>query len=169
MIFPTTFIFTLFLNLVGQAMAQPAQPEVGHDPVSRRRRPDSSVLVQTQTVQYKAVYNSIYDNPSQTLDIVACSNLVKEYPVLGDVPGFPFVGGAPNTSYGSENCGMCWAVTNLESGLSLFFTSIDDTTATDPSLINLSLEAFEMLDGSILAGSFEASLEMVDNSFCEDY
>ena len=166
MIFPTTFIFTLFLNLVGQAMAQPAQV-VGHDPISSSSTPDFSAPVQAQTAQYKAVYNNIYDNSTQTLNDVACSNLITQYPTFGKVPGFPYIGGAPNTSYGSANCGMCWKVTNVENGLSLFFTSIDDTLATDPSEINLSLEAFNKLQGSIPAGSFEANLEMVDNSSCE--
>jgi len=134
-------------------MAQPAGPA----------QADS----ESQAVLYKAVYNEIYDNPNQKLDDVACSNLITQFPTLGSVPGFPFIGGAPNTSYGSTNCGMCWQVTNVESGLSLFFTSIDDTTATDPSLINLSLEAFTDLQGSTEAGSFAAILEMVDNSWCE--
>ena len=118
------------------------------------------------TAQFKVVYNPVYDNSSQTLNDVACSNLITIFPTLGKVPGFPFIGGAPDTSYGSTNCGMCWKITNVESDLSIYFTSIDDTVATDPSLINLSLEAFLILDGSIETGSFGANVEMADLSYC---
>ena len=118
------------------------------------------------TAQFKVVYNPVYDNSSQTLNDVACSNLITLFPTLGDVPSFPFIGGAPDTSYGSTNCGMCWKITNVESDSSIYFTSIDDTVATDPSLINLSLEAFLILDGSIETGSFGANVETADLSYC---
>jgi len=145
MIFPTPFIFILFLTQVGRVVAQPT----------------------LQTV-YKTVYNDFYDNPTQTLNNVSCSNLNTQYPTLGYVPGFPFIGGAPNTAYNSLNCGMCWKITNVGNGRSIYFTSIDDTVATDPYLLNLSLEAFNTLGGSIASGHLEATAEMVDNCLCKN-
>jgi Cerato-platanin len=81
--------------------------------------------------QYLAVYNYIYDNPSRSLKGLACANLITIYPKLVNVPGFPFIGGAPNTSHGSPNCGACWKVTNVENNMSIHFTSIDDTDSDD--------------------------------------
>jgi len=135
MIFPTTYIFALLLTQIGCAVAQS---------------------------EYKAVYSEVYDNPSQTLNDVACSNLITKYPTFGKVPGFPFIGGAPNTSYASPNCGACWKITNVGNGKSIYYTSID---LTDPYEFVLSKKAFNKLGGSIASGNLEAEVELA-NGLC---
>jgi hypothetical protein len=118
--------------------------------------------VQTNS-EYKAVYSNVYDNSSQTLNDVACSNLITKYPTFGKIPNFPYIGGAPNTSYASPNCGACWKLTNVGNGLSIYFTSID---LTSPYNFVLSEEAFNKLDGSIMSGNLEAKVELVNNAHC---
>ena len=149
MIFFTAFILSLFLTQIGRAVAQ-----VGHDILSRLRLLTSAPMQMNS--EYKAVYSNVYDNSSQSLNDVACSNLIGKYPTFGTIPGFPFIGGAPNTSYGSTNCGACWKITNVGNNLSIYFTSID---LTDPYNFVLSLEAFNKLKGSIASGNLEAKVE----------
>jgi len=97
---------------------------------------------------YKAVYNPIYDNPTGSLNGVACSNIVNKYPQFHDIPFFPFVGGGINTTYNSQNCGAIWRITNIKTGNYLHFVSIDSSSSFD-----LSEHAFLAIGGQISAGS----------------
>ena len=60
---------------------------------------------------------------------VACSNgvngLETEFPTFGDVPSFPFIGGAFDIVWNSTNCGSCWNITNPATGLSIQMTAIN--------------------------------------------
>ena len=100
-------------------------------------------------VPYKAVYNPEYDNPKLSLNNVACSQLVSEYATLGDItPYFPNVGGAPDTTYGSGNCGVIWKIINKDTGAVIYYVGIDNSDGFD-----LSEEAFEKVGGSKAKGS----------------
>ena len=108
-----------------------------------------------------------YDNPSQSLDTVACSNgpnglETKGYKTLGDIPNFPNVTGAYVASWNSPNCGSthlivlgfmsdanslyvtgsCWSVTWSGTGVTVTVTVVDG--AGDESF-NLSEEAMNFL------------------------
>lgn len=56
-------------------------------------------------------WDSVYDNPNQSLAVVACSNglngmLTKGYRVFGDLPTFPNIGGSSAVAgWNSSNCG----------------------------------------------------------------
>ncbi|KAF4609101.1 hypothetical protein EYR40_001454 [Pleurotus pulmonarius] len=61
-------------------------------------------------------YDQVYDNRQGSLSTVACSNgrngLLPRYQTFGDLPPFPFIGGAAAvTGWNSENCGTCWQLT----------------------------------------------------------
>ena len=144
MIFPITFILTLFLTQIARA--------VGHDPFFRRLL---LILVHVQAT-FKATYNPIYDSADETLNDVACSQLFATYMMFGMVPLFPFIGGAPNTTYNSPNCGAIWKVTNPENGAAIYFTGIDYSSGFD-----LSLETFVVIGGSTEKGSVEVEAEIV--------
>jgi hypothetical protein len=143
MIFPTTFIVTLFLAHIARALPQPCSdstyPEAQYN------------LVEPESVApYKAVYNPTYDNPSLSLNGVACSNLESKYGSLGHIPLFPNVGGAINTTYNSPNCGAIWKITNKKTGAFIYYVGIDSSSSFD-----LSLHAFVKVGGTTAAGSVE--------------
>lgn len=151
MIFPTTFIVTLFLTQIARAVPQgcgyPISPST----------PEGQFHFDDPVVYYTAVYNPVYDNSSQSLNDVACSELASIYPEFGEVPLFPNIGGAPNTTYNSENCGAIWKITNFENNdLSIYFISIDDAENFD-----LSLEAFKAVGGDTDTGSLKIEAEIV--------
>ncbi|KAM5537587.1 hypothetical protein V8D89_008665 [Ganoderma adspersum] len=66
------------------------------------------------TVQ--VTWDSVYDNPSNSLDIVSCSNgnhgLEPKFKTFGGLPDFPYIGGAQAIAgWNSPNCGSCWQLT----------------------------------------------------------
>jgi hypothetical protein len=155
MIFPTTFILALFLTQIARAVPQPCGDFISPESST----PDGQYnLVVPAPVQatFKAVYNNIYDNPNETLNDVACSELVTKYPTFGKVPLFPNIGGAPNTTFNSKNCGAIWKLTNTAKKVSIHFVGIDDSSGFD-----LSLEAFVELGGKTAQGSVEIEAEIV--------
>lgn len=64
------------------------------------------------TVQ--VTYDTVYDNKSNSLDIVACSNgpnglETKGYTTFGSLKNFPNIGGAAAVAgWNSASCGTCW-------------------------------------------------------------
>jgi len=88
-----------------------------------------------------------YDNKSGSMNNVACSNgangLTARFPTFGDVPSFPFIGGAFDVVWNSPNCGSCWTLTNAATGTSINFVAIDAAG----SGFNIAQEAFVQLNG----------------------
>ena len=95
----------------------------------------------------RATYDATFNNRADSLNNVACSNgpngLVSRFPTLGDIPNFPFIGGAFDVVWNSPNCGGCWNITNPTTGSSVQITAID----TAGSGFNIAQEAFEKLNG----------------------
>ena len=64
-----------------------------------------------------STYDNTYDNGTNSLAIVACSNgenglLTKGFTTFDSLPNFPYIGGAPAVAgWNSPNCGTCWALT----------------------------------------------------------
>jgi len=153
MIFPTTFIATLFFTQIARAAPQAC----GYPTSPESSTPEGQFRFEDPVVYYTAVYNQVYDDSSKSLSDVACSNLDSIYSTFGDVPLFPNIGGAPNTTYDSENCAAIWKITNFgDSDLNIHFVSIDDSED-----FNLSLEAFEALGGDTATGSLRVGAEIV--------
>jgi Cerato-platanin len=95
----------------------------------------------------RATYDITYDNKSGSMNGVACSNgangLAARFPTFGDVPSFPFIGGAFDVVWNSPNCGSCWSLTNPSTGVTINMTAIDAAGAG----FNIAKEAFETLTG----------------------
>jgi hypothetical protein len=144
MIFPTTFIFALFLAPIARAVPQPCHDSGSSTPVGQYDLGGPQSLVAT----FKAVYNPMYDNPTDSLNGVACSNLESCYPEFHNIPFFPNIGGAINTTFNSPNCGAVWRITNIVTGQFVYFVSIDSSSSFD-----LSEHAFLAVGGEISAGS----------------
>jgi hypothetical protein len=147
MIFSTAFALALFLltNLAH------ALPHVESTP--------RSTLV-------KATYDGTYDNPSGSLNGVACSNgangLVTNYQAFGDLPTFPYIGGAPGVAWNSPNCGGCWKLTSATTGAWIIYTAIDSSYG-----YNVAEEAFEALNGGIIGqGTLEVYADPLPRFYC---
>jgi hypothetical protein len=81
-------------------------------------------------------YDTVYDNGSNSLDIVACSDgenglEAKGFSTFGSLPKFPLIGSASAVEgYDSNNCGTCWQLsyTNKSgSTKSVYMLAIDHT------------------------------------------
>jgi len=78
------------------------------------------------------------------MSTVACSNpLEPRYPYFGDIPNFPFIGGAFDVEEGSPNCGACWKLTNLENKAFIYLTAIDRA----PDGFKIGVLAYDTLKG----------------------
>jgi Cerato-platanin len=147
MIFPITFILALLLTT---HVAHALPPHAEH---SARQ----STL--------KATFDTTYDNPSGSLNSVACSNgangLAGIFPTFGDIPSFPFIGGAPGIVWNSPNCGSCWQLVSA-TGAYIFMTAIDSAAT-----FNIAQEAFEVLNGGQVGqGELEVFAEQVPLYLC---
>lgn len=102
----------------------------------------------------EAVYNNIYDKSYESVNDVACSELASKYPKFGDIPDFPYIGGAPYTTYGSADCGAIWKIT--ANGEWIYFVGVDASSGFD-----LSWEAFEELGGNAGIGHVDVEARIV--------
>jgi hypothetical protein len=113
----------------------------------------------------RATFDTTYDNPSGSLNNVACSNgangLAARFPTFGNSPTFPFIGGVPGVVFNSPNCGGCWRLTS-KSG-SLIMTAVDSAGSS----FNLAREAFVTLNGGQIGqGVMDVLVEEIDRSVC---
>lgn len=115
-----------------------------HAPPSK---PSGTPVPGVPATTLKATFDTTYDNKNGSLNSVACSNgangLVGRFPTFGDVPSFPFIGGAFDIVWNSPNCGGCWSLTNAATGVSIHITAIDTAGAG----FNIAQEAFVQLNG----------------------
>ncbi|CCM04506.1 uncharacterized protein FIBRA_06687 [Fibroporia radiculosa] len=111
-------------------------------------------------------YDTVYDNSSQSLNTVACSdgpNGLERYgySTIGQLPDFPYVGGAyVVTGWGSAECGTCWQL--VYDGNTINVLAID-YTATG---FNIALEAMNALtdNQATFLGRVDAVATQVDAS-----
>jgi hypothetical protein len=112
-------------------------------------------------------YNTIYDNPTTSMNIVACSNgdngLVTRFPTFGDLPTFPSAGGVFAVSgWNSPECGSCWRL--RYKGNSIYVTAIDMISDG----FDISLEAMNLLTNNQAQAldSIDAHARQVHRNFC---
>ena len=114
----------------------------------------------------RATFDTTYDNKAGSLNSVACSNGANglaRFPTFGNIPTFPFIGGAPNVTFNSPNCGGCWRLTSTTTGGSLIMTAIDSSG----SGFNLAQEAFVTLNGGQVGqGTLDVIAEQIDPHVC---
>ncbi|KAJ5223868.1 Cerato-platanin-domain-containing protein [Penicillium chermesinum] len=109
------------------------------------------------SISYDPVYSA-----SLSMDQVKCSNGINgvKYATVGDLPNFPYVGGAPTISGTDTNCGKCYEVDY--NGKSVYILAIDYSTG-----FNLNPDAFTALTGDLNLGRVEGTYTEVDGSFCK--
>jgi hypothetical protein len=114
----------------------------------------------------RATYDATYDNPSGSLNGVACSNgpngLVTNYPTFSSLPTFPFIGGAPGVAWNSPNCGGCWKLTSTSTGAWIIYTAIDSSSG-----FNLAEDAFIAINGGQIGqGTLDVIAQQVPRFWC---
>jgi len=126
-----SFAVALFLTQVTHALPQAVAP----------RSPTPSPL--------RAAFDSTFDNPTYSLNNVACSNgvngLAAKYPTFDDLTIYPYVGGAYNVAWNSPNCGGCWSITNPANGVMIYVTAVDSAGHG----FNLGTAAFNELNDGV--------------------
>ncbi len=115
----------------------------------------------------RATFDQTFDNKSGSMNNVACSNgangLAARFPTFGNVPSFPFIGGAFDVVWNSPNCGSCWKLTNPTTGATINITAID-TAGTG---FNIAQEAFVQLNGGQVGQGFlDVVATKVSTSVC---
>ena len=173
MIYITAFILTLFITQIAGAV-----PHTCGDLTSPESDDTRDLSYGDSTAQYaiadpapaqkyKVTYDPIYDNPSGSMNAVSCSDgqngLASRFPLFGDVPNFPHIGGAFNIVWNSTHCGDCWVLTNPANNASINFTAIDFTGTG----FNIAQEAFEELNGGKTGtGTLQVKAHTVHRSVC---
>jgi len=81
-------------------------------------------------------YDPGYDVATRSLDDVACSNgangLITRFGYLtqGQIPTFPKIGGASTIAgWNSPNCGQCYSLTYVPTGVTIFILAVDSAGA----------------------------------------
>jgi len=109
------------------------------------------VFFAVTTLADTVAYDQTYDNASNSLNIVACSDganglETRGFTTLGSLPKFPFIGAAGAVEgWNSVNCGTCWQLTYTNA------TGVKktiDVLAVDhaaPGTFNVALEAMNTL------------------------
>ncbi|KZT02578.1 Cerato-platanin [Laetiporus sulphureus 93-53] len=91
--------------------------------------------------EYKATWDSTYDDAANSVNIVACSGTLDAdgYTDFGSLPGFPYIGGAFAVGgYDSPSCGTCWAITYNDTTINIFAI---DTAANGFNIAKTALDA----------------------------
>jgi hypothetical protein len=115
----------------------------------------------------RTTFDPTYDNKFGSMNTVACSNgangLSARFPTFGDVPSFPFIGGAFDVVWNSPNCGGCWTLTNPATGTSINFVAVDAAGTG----FNIAQEAFVQLNGGQIGkGALDVIASKVAPSVC---
>jgi Cerato-platanin len=158
MIFPAVLVFILaFLFPFAQAACDDPEVDPHTDPHAYSAQPSP----------LRATFDYTFDNPSGSMNGVACSNgvngLAARYPVFGDLPTFPYIGGAWDVVWNSPHCGSCWYITNPETGVSIYMTAIDTAGAG----FNMAKQAFDTLTGGPTGqGAIDVTAYEVPRWFC---
>ncbi|KZV70896.1 Cerato-platanin [Peniophora sp. CONT] len=113
-------------------------------------------------------YDPVYNNPSQSLDTVACSDgsnglLNKGFTTFSSLPSYPNIGASQYVGgWNDADCGSCWNITYQ--GKSTFFTAIDVAT----SGIVTSQTSLDKITGghAVEYGQITASVQRVASSLC---
>jgi len=118
----------------------------------------------------RATFDTTFDNPTGSLNNVACSNgvngLVSRFPTFNTIPNYPYIGGAFDVAWNSPNCGGCWSIANPANGATIYMTAVDTAGAG----FNMATTAFKALNGGQIGqGVLDVVATKVAPSFCGLY
>ncbi|KAJ7650375.1 cerato-platanin-related secreted protein [Roridomyces roridus] len=119
-------------------------------------------------------YDNTYDDASNSLNIVACSNgnhglEVFGFTTFGSLPDFPYIGGVGAIEgFNSANCGTCWQLTYTNpKGVSKSINVLGIDHAA-PGTFNIAQEAMDVLTGgqAVQLGRVTVKSKQVAASVC---
>lgn len=130
-------------------------------------------LIPSTTLAVTVAYDTAYDNASQSLATVACSDgpnglLTAGFTTFGSLPHFPHIGAAAAVAgYNSPNCGTCWQLTYTNTkGVQKHINviAVDHAGAG----FNIALGALNELTGGqgVQLGRINADAKQVASSVC---
>ncbi|KAI6111164.1 Cerato-platanin [Pisolithus sp. B1] len=127
-----------------------------------------ALLAFSQTTTETLSYDTTYDDASEPLSNLACSDGVygletKGYNTLGDLPTFPNVGGVYTvTEWDSPACGTCYNVTY--GSTSIFILAVD----VSQEGFNIAETAMNTLTGNLATelGRVNVQSTQVNASYC---
>jgi len=132
-------------------------------------------IVAAFTVADTLQYDPIYDDGSESLDVVACSDganglLTKGFTTFSSLPTFPNIGAfAAVEAWNSPNCGTCWQVVYTDSnGVSSAPLNVIAVDHAGAGLINVSEEAMNTLTGgnAVQFGAVQVTATQIAASAC---
>ena len=131
-----------------------------------------AVLPAARSVTVLVQYDTVYDNPSTSLNTVACSDgkngmITKGYQTFGSLPSFPDIGAASAVEgYNSASCGSCWGLsyTSGNTTITIYVIAIDHATQG----FVIAKTALQHLAGQqgVDAGKINATATLVRGSLC---
>ncbi|SRR6266436_1106768 len=168
MIYRTTVAFTiltLFFTKIARAL-----PQACSDPIHSESKSVPHTLVQhtfvAAPIVKKVTWDGVYDESYHSMHTTACSDgangLESKYPTFGDVPGFPYIGGADFIEWNSTECGSCWRLVNKANNATIFLTFIDN----DNEGLNIGLTAYRTLAGGWFGEVEEVEINEEPRAWC---
>ncbi|TRM67687.1 Cerato-platanin [Schizophyllum amplum] len=117
-------------------------------------------------------YDPVYDNASQSLTTVSCSDgeyglITRGYSTFGSLPEFPHIGAVEGASHGTATCGTCYKVSwtdEFGTTRSIHVLAVDYAT----SGFNIAETALDELTGGRAAekGTIDATTKQVNVKHC---
>lgn len=167
MTYLTTFFLTLFLTHIARAVPHGCHGVVS--PETDTNQHDfayGDTLVGPPPFPLKATWDQTFDNPSGSLNSVACSDgqngLGKTYHNFSEIPAFPYIGGAFDVVWNSPNCGSCWRITNTANNNVVYITAIDTAGAG----FNIAKQAFAALSNGDFGSTLIVKAHKVSTQPC---
>ncbi|TRM67373.1 Cerato-platanin [Schizophyllum amplum] len=120
-------------------------------------------------------YDTVYDNPDESMSAVACSNgdngLITRYGFtdLGDIPNFPNAGAAfAVDGWNSEGCGTCWQLTYQASKNKLISINVLAVDVAGVDGFVISRKAMDSLTGNraVELGVADVTYKQIEPELC---
>ncbi|KAJ7052609.1 immunomodulatory protein [Mycena amicta] len=135
----------------------------------------SLALFAVAAVADSVAYDQTYDNGSNSMDIVACSNgangLITRFgfETFSDIPNFPFIGAAGAVEgFNSVHCGECWQLTYTPANGAKKTINVVAIDHAGPGTFNIALEAMNTLTNNqaVQLGRVNVVATKVASSVC---
>jgi hypothetical protein len=127
-------------------------------------------------LELTASYDQKYDDASESLTSVACSDgpnglITRGFTTFGSLPGFPSIGGGPAvTGFDSPGCGTCWELTyvNAQGASRSMNILVIDVASPNYNIVLEALNELTVTEGEFL-GRVPVTAVEVPSSGCGLY
>jgi hypothetical protein len=162
MIYFTTFILTILLSHIARATpacGDVASPEKLYNPAIADAQQDQHTLLPIAKDNVRWTHK--YD-PNRSTKSMACSHLAPRYPLYGEIPFYPNIGGIWIVKDDPKFCGTCWNLTAVKTRKTIFIMVVD---SSEPGWFDIPEKAFISLNNGP-GISLEGIFKEVDGIHC---